>query len=117
SWTASEQIGGTPGSSNLDASTPIEVVDGPAGAVLRPAYPDPFADRTTIGFELDVPAQVRLVVTDLLGRRVRMLLDAWHGQGVHTVDWDAEGVASGIYFVSMEVNGEPRGRARVTVVR
>ncbi len=69
-------------------------------------YPNPFNPTTTIHFELGAEEHVQLVVYDLLGRRVRTLVDERIKAGSHRVLWNAtdeEGrlVAAGVYFVKL----------------
>jgi len=46
---------------------------------------------------------VALVIYDLLGRKVQVLVDDFVDAGYRTTVWDAKEVASGVYFVRMEV--------------
>jgi hypothetical protein len=45
---------------------------------------------------------VELKVFDVLGREVSMLVNGIQEQGKHAVQWDASGVASGVYFYRLE---------------
>ncbi len=80
------------------------------GARLLAVFPNPFNPTTTIRFELDRPASVRLSICDVGGREVRTLVEGAVDAGDHAVAWngaDADGgrVASGVYFVRMSVDG------------
>jgi len=70
--------------------------------VLEGSYPNPFNPATTIRFSLPEPAQVRLVVFDVLGRQVRVLLDGTREAGAHEVVFDADGLPSGTYLYRLE---------------
>ena len=79
----------------------------PARFALAQNQPNPFAQRTTIRFELPVSTPVRLNVFDLKGRRVALLADARLPAGVHAVEWDrrdASGnhVTPGVYLYRLE---------------
>ncbi len=74
---------------------------------LRQNYPNPFNPTTTIGFLLPSAANVRLEVYNVLGQRVKILLDEKQIAGVHEVEWDATDdsgsrVSSGIYFYRLQ---------------
>ncbi len=74
--------------------------------VLYPNAPNPFATSTSIRFELTEPARVTLTIYNLLGRKVRVLVDETHGPGRHTRIWngrdgDGRAVPSGVYFYRM----------------
>ncbi len=78
----------------------------PAHTALAGAYPNPFNPKTTLHFAIATPEQVRLVVYDLAGRRVRTLVDMPLPAAEHEVVWNGTDdagarVASGVYFVRM----------------
>ncbi len=74
----------------------------PEEYVLEGNYPNPFNLTTTIRFGLPEPAQVKLTVYDVLGRRVRVLVDAMRAAGMHEMIFDAGGLPSGIYLYHLE---------------
>ena len=61
-------------------------------------YPNPFQGVTTIEYVLPVSTHVELTVYDVLGRRVRRLVDEVRVAGHHQVRFDARGLPSGLYF-------------------
>jgi subtilisin family serine protease len=70
---------------------------------LWPNAPNPFRSATVISFELQRPADVRLEILDLAGRRIRTLLSGITPQGRHEVEWNGQDAAghragAGIYF-------------------
>lgn len=92
---------------------------------LLPGYPNPFTAATQIRFE--VPAEritgvdVSLVVYDLLGRRVRVLLDARCYPGTFSITWDGtdgrgRSVPGGVYLVHMTAD-ETRETIELVLVR
>lgn len=72
-----------------------------AASRLLPAMPNPFADETTIRFQLDAPQHVSLVVYDALGRRVMVLADEAKNSGLHSVPFASGRLASGTYLVRL----------------
>ena len=66
-------------------------------------YPNPFNPVTQIRFDLPQAGSVKLVVYDLLGRRVAALVEGKVGAGQHQVSLDASNFTSGIYFYRLEV--------------
>jgi flagellar hook assembly protein FlgD len=72
---------------------------------LSQNYPNPFNPQTSIRYALPQDAQVRLVIYNVLGQRVKTLVDESQSAGYKTEWWDGrdekeDGVASGIYFGS-----------------
>ena len=78
----------------------------PATATLGRNYPNPFNPSTTIPFELNSAAHVRLEVYDMLGRRVALLIDQPLQVGSHTARFEAENLPSGMYITRMQTEGE-----------
>jgi hypothetical protein len=70
----------------------------PEAFVLYANYPNPFNPSTFIKYDLPEAARVRLDVYDVLGRRVKTLVDEPQVAGVHSVRFDGSGLSSGIYF-------------------
>ena len=68
-------------------------------------YPNPFQTAATIQFELDVPSHVELVVYDILGREITRLLHGTRNRGLHSVRFDASGLAPGAYLAWLEMDG------------
>lgn len=68
---------------------------------FEPNYPNPFTDRTTLGYALPEAAHVRLDVYDIRGRRVATLVNDDVGPGRHEVRLDAAGLASGTYVARL----------------
>ena len=69
-------------------------------------HPNPFNSSTTITYGLDKSAPTRLEIFDLSGRLVERLVDETLAGGVYSTVWQAEGLASGLYFVRLEIPGQ-----------
>ncbi|ACF14528.1 Haemagluttinin repeat-containing protein [Chloroherpeton thalassium ATCC 35110] len=65
---------------------------------LEQNYPNPFNPITTIQFNLQKSARTVLEVYDILGRKITTLVNDNLDAGAHVVQWNAKGVASGVYF-------------------
>jgi|GEM_PF-3541927 len=81
-----------------------EIVTPTTWSITDP-YPNPFNARTSISFNLPATAEVKLAVFDLTGRRVAELFSGQAPAGSHTVNWNAQGFESGVYFVRFEAPG------------
>ncbi len=85
----------------------IEKVSGDANKIptewlLNPVYPNPFNPVTTISFGLPVDININLSIYDIEGRKMITLTDGFISAGFHTIEWNAGGLSSGIYFVKLE---------------
>jgi len=65
---------------------------------LEQNYPNPFNPTTTIRFGLDTKSHVRLEIFDVLGRKVKTLVNGTRPSGWYTLKFDGSHLASGIYF-------------------
>lgn len=70
----------------------------PQTFTLSQNYPNPFNPETKIDFSLPIQGSVQLIVYDLLGRQIATLANAEFNAGKHTVRWNANNVATGIYI-------------------
>ena len=61
-------------------------------------YPNPFNPSTVISYQLPVNSNVTLKVYDLLGKEVATLVDEYKPAGSFSVEFNADGLSSGIYF-------------------
>lgn len=82
----------------------------PRTFALSQNYPNPFNAKTNIEFELLENSRVELSVYDITGAKVTTLVNGEMEAGVHSVNWDSDGVASGVYYYSLKANGEESTR-------
>jgi hypothetical protein len=91
------------------------------GARLLPNAPNPFNPSTTICFELEAAAPVRLGVYDVRGRLVRLLAEGPFAAGRHQVRWDGHdgagrALAAGVYLCRLEA-GQARAARALSLVK
>ena len=73
---------------------------------ISSTYPNPFNPSASIRFAIDKAGQVELTVYNIMGQKVRTLVDEQRLPGTYEVTWngrDGQGgeVASGMYFVRL----------------
>lgn len=73
-------------------------------------YPNPFNQRITVEFELPEAGEIELKVFDISGREITTLDTGHLTLGKHSVVWDADGCASGVYFVRLETADDVQTR-------
>ncbi|GAB5519044.1 MAG: hypothetical protein RhofKO_12950 [Rhodothermales bacterium] len=73
--------------------------------ILQQNYPEPFSQQTTIRYEVIDTVPVQLTIYDLLGRRVRTLVDGVQDAGVYDVVFEAGDLPTGTYFYRLEAAG------------
>ncbi|MFQ5637754.1 MAG: phytase [bacterium] len=94
--------------SDLNIRPDAETVFLPQEFELLGNYPNPFNPETTIEYSLPREARVRLSIYNMLGQKVRELLDKRQNPGFKKITWDGHDrvgnpVSSGIYFIRLEV--------------
>lgn len=86
--------------------------DNPAGPpnafVLKGCYPNPFNAATVIKYTLTAPADIRIVVYNVLGRKVAILADCSQQAGEHSLVWNASDQPSGVYFARLETKAQSK---------
>ncbi|MFH1893861.1 MAG: FlgD immunoglobulin-like domain containing protein [Candidatus Zixiibacteriota bacterium] len=88
--------------SPLDADDPADIDDFPASMLLQ-NHGNPFGITTTIEYSLKRPGIVTITVYNILGQKVRTLVDDSKAAGLHEVSWNGrddsgERVSNGIYL-------------------
>jgi len=73
--------------------------------------PNPFDHETRIYFEMRVPGEVEISISDLQGQTVKVIKEVFAGAGEKMVrwdatDWNARPVHSGFYFYSLRINNQ-----------
>ena len=104
------ELPGAPTSSGND------LADVPAEFELRQNYPNPFNPTTQIEFSVPENADVRLDVYNVTGQRVATLVNESMSAGTHSVSFDAQNLASGIYLYRLQAGNTVLTR-KMTLVK
>jgi choloylglycine hydrolase len=93
------------GSTDIDKLLKLK----PQKIKLNQNYPNPFNPTTTIQYSFNQSSQVRLIVYNLLGQKVRTLVDSFQNSGEHSIVWSGtdelkNNISSGTYFYGVEIN-------------
>jgi parallel beta-helix repeat protein len=101
-------------SSPLGINTPKEYT--PNQFALLNAYPNPFNASATIRFVLPKQAYSVLTVTNILGREVARLVDGVLAEGEHSVVFNADRLASGVYIYKL-TSGKYSATKKIMLVK
>jgi predicted GH43/DUF377 family glycosyl hydrolase len=74
----------------------------PVTYVLQQGYPNPFNPETEIRYSLPQKSHVTLRIIDEVGREVTTLVNEEQGAGEKSIQWNARGYASGVYFYRLQ---------------
>ncbi len=88
----------------------------PHSFALEAAYPNPFNPSTTLRFSLDTDAEVRLAISDALGREVAVVAEGSFTAGQHEAVFDAANLSSGLYLARLESEGRTISQ-RITLLK
>ncbi|HZY09763.1 MAG TPA: T9SS type A sorting domain-containing protein, partial [Bacteroidota bacterium] len=84
----------------------------PAAFALEQNFPNPFNPTTAIKFVLPSRSIITLKVYDVLGTEVSTLIEEKPSDaGIHSLEFDGEGLGSGIYFyrfIATPFDGSPQ---------
>ncbi len=86
----------------VDTSTEQHLSDRPETFRLEQNYPNPFNPTTKIEFSIPESSDVTLEVFNVQGQRVATLVNESRSAGVHTVEFDATNLSSGVYLYRIQ---------------
>ena len=72
--------------------------------LLKQNYPNPFNPITSISFILPMQTGVKINIYNILGELVTNLIEDDFSKGTHSINFDALGLQSGIYFYTLQAN-------------
>jgi hypothetical protein len=76
-------------------------------------YPNPFNPSTVISYQLPVASNVTLKVYDVLGREIATLVNEEKPAGSYEVDFNANGLSSGVYFYTLRLNDKSYSKSMI----
>jgi aminopeptidase N len=96
----------------VTSTTPTLAGEGeiPTELALSQNYPNPFNSATQFAIRLPQATFVEFQIIDLLGRTIATLVHEVLPAGTYTVQWNANGVQSGLYLARLVAGGAVRSR-------
>lgn len=73
----------------------------PKNFLLEQNYPNPFNPRTNIKYSVPKTAGVTIKIYNTIGGLVSTIVDEHHSPGNYSVDFNADGLSSGIYYYTI----------------
>ena len=90
---------------HYEYSRNIEVdFNSPVDFKLNQNYPNPFNPSTTISFSLPFSGNVSLKIFNALGEEITSLVESFLESGVHSINFNAEGLTSGLYVYQLSTS-------------
>ena len=89
----------------------------PKAFALSQSYPNPFNPSTKIKYDLPTSSRVLIKIYNLLGQTVTTLTAGMQQPGEQSVQWNAAGFSSGVYFYKLEATSLDKPVKTFTQVR
>ena len=83
----------------------LRTISLPEDYSLSQNYPNPFNPSTTISYQLQATSSVLLAIYNVNGQLVETLVTGQLDAGYHSVVWNADDFASGVYIVKLTADG------------
>ena len=96
--------------------TSNEVGDQPLSFKLDQNYPNPFNPTTNISYAIPEATQVTLEVFNMLGQKVKTLVNERQVAGSKMVSFDASSLASGVYIYRLQAGSFVKSQ-RMTLIK
>ena len=84
---------------------------------LNSPYPNPFNPSTYISYEIPILSDVSFIIYDVNGRVTYKSQKLIKEPGSYSFNWNARSHSSGIYFVSMVIDGMPSEVRKITLIK
>ena len=68
-------------------------------------HPNPFTSVTSIEFILPRSETIKLKIFNVLGEEVASLANGYYSEGIHSLQWDAANIPSGMYYYRLQTSG------------
>jgi hypothetical protein len=95
--------------------TSLDISELPGTFSLYQNYPNPFNPSTTIKFALPQTSEVRLEVFNMLGQSVGVLINGVKQAGSYSVNFNASGLSTGVYFYRLDAPGFSQTRQMLLI--
>ncbi|MBN1415578.1 MAG: T9SS type A sorting domain-containing protein [Bacteroidales bacterium] len=102
----------------LESGLKDDPLSNPTSFELLQNYPNPFHSSTIIAYKLTQPASVSIEVYNIIGCRIKTLVDGYQSGNTGWIVWDAtdntgQAVPPGVYVYSITVDGIKKARTMI----
>jgi hypothetical protein len=74
----------------------------PLDYVLYQNYPNPFNPSTKISWQIPEAGQIAIVIYDVLGRKIKTLVNEYKQPGKYEVAFNADDLSAGVYYYQLQ---------------
>ncbi len=65
-------------------------------------FPNPFNPTTRINYDINTPGNVKIVIYNTLGQKIKTLINQYTNTGTHSIIFNGSSIPSGIYFYRLQ---------------
>ncbi len=69
-------------------------------------FPNPFNPVTIIKYELSKSGLAKIIIFNSIGQEIQILINEKQNTGIYEVKFNGSNLSSGVYFYTLEINGE-----------
>jgi hypothetical protein len=91
--------------SSIPKVTPVSEMGLATPEIIATATPNPVTNTNTVRYKINKAASIQVVLYDASGKPVKVLVNKKQPAGIYNVQWNAAGLANGVYFISVSQNG------------
>ena len=73
---------------------------------MKNIYPNPFNPVTKLSYDIEKAGNLKISVYNILGQEVAELYNDYQSFGPHSMIWNASSMASGVYYIKFDLNGQ-----------
>jgi hypothetical protein len=84
---------------------------------LMQNVPNPYKNKTKIWYKLENESTIQLNVYNNIGQLIKSINEGIKTQGNHYFDLDATGLKNGIYFYSINIDGQTTDTKKMTIIK
>jgi hypothetical protein len=66
-------------------------------------FPNPFNSSTVLSYQISVSGDVTIIVYDMLGQKVKSLLNEYKSAGTYKIDFTANDLPRGVKSISLSI--------------
>ena len=84
---------------------------------LKQNHPNPFSSSTMISYSLSGTSSVELSIYDVLGNKVKVLVNETQAAGNYKIPFNAEELSTGVYFCGLSVDGGKSEKKKMLLLK
>jgi hypothetical protein len=84
----------------------VDPSDTPEQFNLFNPFPNPMQENGNVRYQLAEASDVTLQLFDMLGREIKLIIQEAQPAGTYTVEWDSNGIASGVYIIRLTASSD-----------